>query len=692
MKPTRDSQNTVETWRIRAFTIAAGIIFLIFVGRLFSLQILQREVFLERAQDNRTQEIIIPTRRGVIFDRNGIILARNIASYNILITPALLPDAQGMVDQILDELSYLTGVPLSKGSLDEPLIPCGDNLGINEMVAIQDSFAPYAPVKIKCNVPKEIAMIIQERSIDWPGVSVEIEPVREYPTGSLTAALIGFLGPIPASREEEFRLLGFDPSFDKTGYAGIELYFDEQLRGQNGLRIVEVDVAGQVLRDIEPPLDPIPGNNPVLSIDTRLQQVAEAILTSELEAWNLYLGRTLSNNGVVIVMNPSNGEILAMVSYPSYENNRLAREIPFYYWDQLTLDAHEPLINHAISAERPPGSVFKLATAVGALNEGVVSPTQIIQTPPFITVTEKFFASERGNEREFVDWFDPGFGELDFIHGLANSSNVYFYKLGGGYEEEVPDGGLGICRLGTYARAIGYGDLTGINLPGEAIGLIGDPTWKRINQGETWSTGNTYNASVGQGLINATPLQVLMSAATIANDGVLMQPTILREIIDDEGNVIETYDPVIIRDITQDAVIDVFDDPTGPGGCESKKTGEQITVQPWVIDLIQQGMRLAVTEGTLEREFEGVTITVAGKTGTAEYCDPIAQEKNLCIPGNWPTHAWTVAYAPFDDPEIVVIAFVYNGGEGASVAGPIVRRVIEAYFELKAIDVALAAP
>jgi len=318
-----------------------------------------------------------------------------------------------------------------------------------------------------------------------------------------------------------------------------------------------------------------------------------------------------------------------------------------------------------------------------------VTPEQVLSTPPKITITERYYANDPGREREFVDWNKAGFGQLDFLGGIANSSNVYFYKLGGGYRDEVPVG-LGICRLGTYARALGYGEYPGIELPDEEKGLIPDPKWKRITHGEGWSTGDTYIASVGQGYVLATPLQVLMSAATIANDGKLMKPTLIREITDAEGNVLQPFSPLMRWDITKDAVIQEFYDTT-IRGCEPIE-GRTKTVQPWVIDKVQEGMRRAVTNGTLAREFRNVTIAVAGKTGTAEYCDQYANAKNLCIPGNWPSHAWTVAYAPYEDPEIAVVAFVYNGGEGASVAGPIVRQVIEAYFALKRIDAELSSP
>jgi penicillin-binding protein 2 len=183
-----------------------------------------------------------------------------------------------------------------------------------------------------------------------------------------------------------------------------------------------------------------------------------------------------------------------------------------------------------------------------------------------------------------------------------------------------------------------------------------------------------------------------MSAATIANNGKLMRPTVLYQITDADGNVIQPFVPDLKWDITQDPIIDIFSEPTSSGSCSTKLTGEKTTVESWVVEKVQEGMRLAVTSGTLEREFENVTISAAGKTGTAEYCDEFALAKNLCKPGDWPTHAWTVGYAPFENPEIAVVAFVYNGGEGASVAGPIVRRVLEAYFEIKSIDAALGTP
>ncbi len=669
--------------RINGLILLMILVMGFYAFKLLDIQVINASNYLAQAEENRISNINIPTQRGIIYDRNGYVLAQNIASFNVTITPAYLPDDIGNVQEIYRQLSRLINVPVSAGDFNEQSVrnfsPCQTDFGITEIVAIQDTNAPYSAVRIACNIDQKTAMMISENSDKWPGVTIEVEAVRDYPTGSLTAALIGFLGPVPAALQEQYEELGFVSGRDKVGYAGAELSLQDFLGGKNGLRVVEVDAAGKVLRDIEAPIDPVPGNNITLTIDTRLQSAAEAALVSMIQSWNAYLNRVFSENGVVIAMNPKTGEILAMVSYPTYENNRMARLIPYDYWVQLNSDPNRPLFNHAISAELPPGSVFKMPTALGALNEKVVTPEQTVFDPGKITILQQYSPNDPGIPRDYVCWEKTGHGYQNWLQGVMNSCNVYFYKIGGGYQNEVPDGGLGIWRMGEYAKALGYGVITGIELPGEQDGLIPNPTWKRIAQSENWATGDTYISVMGQGYVLATPLQVLVSFSTIVNDGKLMKPTIIREVKDSEGNVVQSFQPQLVRDITKDPVIQLF-------GENGQPTGELVTVAPWILDLAQQGMRLVVTEGTAERIFATATIQTGGKTGTAEYCDNVAQEKNLCQPGNWPAHAWYVGYAPYDDPEIAVVAFVYNGTEGATVAAPIVRQVLEAYFEFKAID------
>jgi len=701
-----------------------GLTFAALLGRLVSLQVYGTSSWEAQAVENYTRNISLPAARGIIYDRNGYILARNIASFNVLITPAELPDDDSDIQTIYRGLSELTGVPVGGPVTDESLAeaklfaPCVAGPGIAQLVGLQDTLAPFSPVKVACNVSEAVARTVREGAVDWPGVELEVEPIRDYPTGSLTAPLVGFLGPIPAALEAEYSALGFAANRDKIGYSGVEASLQEILAGTNGRRVVQVDVAGEELRNLQPPVAPVPGQNIYLTIDTRLQAAAEASLLQEVNFWNTYFGTTRISSGVVIAMNPKTGEVLAMVSWPAYENNRMARIIPAYYYEQLSEDPRHPLLNNAISGEFPPGSVFKLSTATGAYNERVVSLDKIISAPGQLLLCEKFSPNDvctDRNTRPFVDWiFDinpDGFGQIDFLRCIAYSSNVCFYKLGGGFEDEIPEG-LGIFRLREYARAIGYDERSGIELLGEEDGLIPDPDWKRINTGENWSTGDTYIASVGQGYVVATPLQVLMSGATIANNGTLMQPTIIREVTDGQGKVrqwwynsadytasevplegshqISPFRGNIKWDVTTTSLIQGFS--CDEGYCS--ETGQFKPVAQETIDVVRTGTRMAVTEarGTLHDVFEGFAIAVAGKTGTAEYCDDVARQANRCQFGSWPTHSWTLAYAPYEDPEVIVLAFAYNGGEGASVAAPIVARVIESYFELKSIDLAQRGP
>ncbi|MCC6500364.1 MAG: hypothetical protein IT313_08880 [Anaerolineales bacterium] len=749
---TSDNKYQVQRWRLALIYLVVMVVVGTLLARLISLQFFGGQEWVDQAVENYRSEISDPAPRGIIYDRNGYILARNAASYNVVITPAGLPDDEADIQRIYREVSQLTGVPAGGPVTEETLenaklfSACVPGPSIADMVALGDSLAPFDPVRISCNVNEELARVIRERTVDLPGVSLEIEPVRDYPTGSLTANIIGFLGPIYPSVQTALEARGFVANRDKIGYAGIETSMDDVLLGRNGLRVVQVDVAGEPLRNLEPPIAPQSGYNVVLTLDTRLQKAAEAVLIDEINYWNGIFRTNRISSGVVIAMNPKTGEILAMVSYPTYENNRLARFIPGYYYDQLIEDPRRPLVNNAISAELAPGSTFKLSTATGAFNEGVIKAGQIVQTPGRLVLCERFSPNDPctpRNSRPFVDWIyerngvinEAGFGALDFFRCIAYSSNVCFYKLGGGFEGEIEEG-LGIFRLGEYARALGYGERSGIELPGEEDGLVPTPQWKRINTGENWSTGDTYIASVGQGYVLGTPLQVLMSGATIANYGKLMQPTVVREVQDEEGRVVPLwFDPVTFsiyeeRDLSDEegrsgrVWVNVIDETKSfsspPAGsyqispftpnlkwdvttepiihewsCEAgycDQTGNMKTVLPSTIEAVRTGTRMSVTEdplGTLNRIFTQVyplPVAVAGKTGTAEYCDDVARVADKCRFGAWPTHAWTLAYAPFEDPEIIILAFAYNGGEGGTVAAPIVARVMQAYFELKSID------
>jgi penicillin-binding protein 2 len=687
---------SIPTWRITVTLIGMAALLLLFIGRLLFLQVLRGEFYSTQADDNRFDQISIPAPRGVVYDSNGSLLVRNTPAFNVLVTPALLPDSSAEVESIYQELSLLTGVPVDQDG--PPAAPCITGRGISQLVNEGLTNRPFDAWPIACDVEESTARVILQRQIDMPGVSVEAIPIREYPTGILTSAVVGYLGPVPAADVDFWEALGLLAERDKVGYGGMEFEYQETLMGQNGLKLVERDVAGSVLHEVGEGNPVIPGDNLKLTIDTRLQSIATTALENRMEFLNRFAGDVRTTIGSVIAMNPQTGEILAMVSVPSYENNRMARFIPTYYLEQLTQDESKPLVNHAVSSTYPPGSSFKMVTATGALNEGIIDPNRTLFDAGLITIENQYFPNDPAEARDFVCWKEDGHGNVDFIHGIAWSCNVYFYKIGGGFEDEVPDGGLGIESLGNYARALGYGSALGIDLPGEADGLIPSREWKRLNLGESWSTGDDYNSVVGQGFVGATPLQVLNSIATLANGGRVMWPHIVKDVLDGEGKLVHRYEPCVLWDLGDGVRMQRASDIGANCGTLDPATRELIIgdriespdliIGPSVFEQLQTGMRLVVEdeEGTAHEQAVLDGISSGGKTGTGEFCDATAFSRGACEPGNWPTHSWYTAYAPFDNPEIVVVAFVYNGGEGAITSGPIVKQVLEAYFELKAID------
>jgi penicillin-binding protein 2 len=685
----------IPMWRLMVTYAAMAAVAVAFIGRLFNLQILQGAAYLAAARENRITNVRLPAPRGVIYDRNGSLLVRNLPAYNIMVTPAFLPDSEAEIEMIYARLSQLTGVPISQEG--EKAARCVAGRGIRQLVEERASIAPYEAWPVACDVSETVARVLREQQVDLPGVSIEAAPVRDYSTGALTSAILGYLGPIPASLAEELEELGFVADRDRIGYSGIEAAYQLVLAGSNGFKQVEEDVAGRPLREVGEVRQPTPGNSLRLTIDTRLQAAADTALRNRMEFINRFAGEIRTPLGVVIAMNPQTGEILALATLPTYESNRLARFIPQDYYQQLIDDERgKPLVNHAISSTFPPGSTFKLVTSVGALNEGVITPQQIIVDPGKITIQNAYFPNDPGQSKDFVCWNREGHGRVDFVHALAFSCNVYFYKVGGGFPGElIRDGGLGIDDIYRYAYALGYGAPLGLELLAEEGGLIPSRDWKRITLGESWSTGDTYNSATGQGFVLATPLQVLTSVSTIASNGKVMWPHLVEEVLDGEGNTVQAIEPCVLWDLLDGAITPVEE----IGSCRDlpdsilsqldvREFTPDLDVQPEVLERVREGMRLVVTEGTAEDYAQLENISSAGKTGTGEFCDTVANDKGLCIPGQWPTHAWYAAFAPYENPEIVVVAFVYNGAEGAITSGPIVKQVLEAYFNLKAIDAA----
>jgi penicillin-binding protein 2 len=663
--------------RITIFQVVIAAAFLALAARIYVIQFVNREQYLGQAAENRFDEVSIPATRGIVVDRNGVQLAVNTASANVAVTPALLPEDSAQELLVLERLAGLLGIPFQGelNTVDERGIP---EQSLLEMVREGESIAPYKAVIVARDIDHETARMLISEHDSFPGVEVEWVSVRQYPTGALTSHLIGYMGPIPEDRADEFEAQGYVLDRDRIGYDGIEFSLQDLLAGQPGSQIVERDVAGEIVRTVGDSVAPQDGYSVRLTLDVELQRAAQEALVDMIDQ----LKEQNPDNpigydrGVVIASNPRTGEILAMVSWPTYDNSRFARAIDYPYYAQVSQDPLRPLFNQAVNSLYPPGSIFKLITATAVLEENVVSPDYRIFDPGEIQLENRYYPNDPGQAQTFVCWLEQGHGEVDMLHAIAWSCDVYFYKVGGGYKEEVPEG-LGILRLGEWMRIFGLGQQTGIELAGENEGFIPDPTWKRRVWGENWSTGDTYNSAFGQGYILTTPLQMMTVLNTIINNGMQPRPTLIREVVDQDGQVVAGFEPeyVDIRDRIEEYWQEAYGEPY-PGTLDE------------TMRLVQEGMRAAVTiEGgtALPAQDDYLPyVPIAGKTGTAEFCDNIAAALDQCVPGNWPAHAWFLSYAPYGNPEIAVLAFIYNGGEGSSIALPVASQVMDAYFQLKA--------
>ncbi|MFN2224631.1 MAG: penicillin-binding protein 2 [Candidatus Promineifilaceae bacterium] len=672
---------------LRAIIVIAMVVLLY---RVYWLQHTRGADLQTQAEENQLARLTIDPPRGVIFDRNGAPLAVNEPSFNVTITPAFLPDDPDERQAIFERLSLLTGVPVTNTLQRQELLAAADPALVSTYTRLSElygvpaeetldatgvvpelpdsiegivetySFAPYLPAPISTNIPITLAYRIEQESIFLPGVRVIEEPVRQYPTGEYTSHLIGYMGPIP---NENWLDLGYERD-DRVGWAGLESSMEIELAGNKGERQLEQDWTGRELRQIGPTIDPEPGLNLHLTIDEKLQEQAYQILKETIEQRRAtpdpYTGESVEvEQGAIVALNPNTGEILAMVNIPTFDNNRFSAEVPVEYYLGLARNDYTPLVNHAISGQYPPGSTFKLVPASGALQEGVISPNRLLFDPGEITIPNRFAPNDPGRAQTFVCWYREGHEYMNMISGIANSCDVYFYKISGGFNQdgEVIQG-LGVDRLHEYADQFGFGRVQGIELPLEAPGNNPSQAWKRQTQGEPWSTGDDYNMGIGQGFVTSTPLQVAQMAAVVANGGFLYRPTIIHHITDSEGNIVQPFEPEVLNSINVD--------------------------RQW-LDIVAEGMREVNQEGGTGTSYttwlDEFGVTTAGKTGSAEYCDNIAIERGWCKEGEiLPTHSWYVGYAPFENPEIVVVAFIFNGGEGSQWAAPAVREVMAAYF------------
>ncbi len=630
-EPIDEPNRNPYSGRILGFSIVFILAFLILSVSLYRLQILEGHQYRDLADNNRYRLVRIDPARGIIYDRNGILLVRNVPSYAVSIVPADLPNKDA--ETVFAKLAFLLGKSPQQIADLVLLPPHGKRQS--------DAFTP---IEIESDIPYEIAFTIEERHLELPGVIVSAKSNREYLDGNLTSHVIGYVGAI--SSEQYNKIKNNNPNkysiSDRLGQTGVEYVYETILRGKVGEKHIEVDSSGREIRTlaVEPA---VPGNNLKLTIDLDLQREINKIASKDLDKYG---------SVTIVAMYPKDGEILAMVSLPTYDNNIFIGKPNEKEIEKLLRDPERPLVNHAISDVYPPGSTFKIITAAAALEEGIVKPSQQIECQGAIYV-ESEYARTR-----FVCWAVHGL--QDIISGLANSCDIYFYHLGGG----PPKGewrGLGVEGLSRWAKLFGLGQPTGVDLPGEAAGIVPNAQWKRENWNQDWFLGDTYNMSIGQGFVTATPLQILNMFTASINGGYLYRPQIVKEVLDPAGRVVKPYTSDLIRKI-----------PVSDENLAYIKRGLRANLEyqgktPWGTSYV----------GTAwNAEIPG--LNAGGKTGTAEFGNPDPS-------GKMPTHGWFVATAPLDDPEIAVVVFV-EYGSGSQDAAELAEKVLRYYFRMPEED------
>lgn len=593
--------------RFLFYSTAATMVFLLLLLRLWYLQVISYENLQERSIRNRTRVLSLDAPRGPIFDRNGILLVDNRPSFKISV---MRQDVENR-SLLFERLSLLLDIEISE---------------LEARWQEGKRFPIYRPVPLAEDVSREIMERVQENSVDLPGVLTEVRPVRDYLEHGSAAHLIGYLGEIT---ETELQSGNFNQyrGGDFIGKTALERTFDPYLRGGKGQRLVEVDVQGKLLRQLQ--VEPSqPGNKVYLTLDRELQRAAD-------EAFG-------SQSGAAIALDVNSGDILAMVSRPTFNPALFARGIGGDEWRVLAQDDRHPLQNKVISGQYPPGSTFKMIVALAALRDGIAANRSIDCKGDFVV----------GGSR-YRCWKKKGHGPTNLKKALRESCDVWFYQVG--LE-------LGIDKLSAAAREFGLGSPVGYPLPGERSGLMPSQEWKRKHYNEPWYAGETVIASIGQGFVLATPMQLAVMMAAIANEGKVLKPQVIRQVEDWEGNLLLQSEPEVVR---------------------------QINYSPDAWSVIHDGLVAVVNEphGTGHAAYLE-NVMVAGKTGTSQVVRRKSDEEEELdedgeIPYRFRPHALFVAYAPAEKPEIAIAVVVEHGQSGGRAAGPIAKQIIQRYMELK---------
>ncbi len=600
MFDTSQQANELADIQSRLIFVKVGLLMiLVLLGlRLWQLQIRDGVYYQDLSRDNRTRSIVVEPARGLLYDRNGELLANNIPSFQLYVS---LEDVQDREDLLLKLPEYLDV----------------DIQGISEKLSTKRR---RGRIKLKSGLTLKEAALIESHRIELPGVAIQPEYQRNYPLGAYAAHVIGYVGEISESQLKEPEFL--DVQAGRTiGQYGVEQTLDSHLLGETGRKIIEVDVFGYPKRSLST-RPPLAGNDLYLTLDIRLQRLAEDLLGEE--------------SGAIVALDPWNGDVLVLASQPGFNPNDLSGGISQHAWQQLLQDSQHPLTNRAIQGQYPPGSTFKIIMAAALLGTHTMKASDSLTcrgTFPF-------------GKRVFRDWKRWGHGTVDLTKAIAESCDVYFYKIGHK---------LGIDTMATYSRLFGLGEKTGINLSSERSGLVPSTEWKKKNRGEPWYPGETISVAIGQGFLSVTPIQMAKAIAIVATNGQVVQPRLLKSVrLRRTGNLKEEPLPVTQR----------------------------VPLSPEIFSQIKKGLAAVVTKGTARRAQSDI-VSIAGKTGTAQVIALKEKGDTAEVPKKHRDHAWFVAFAPVEQPKIAVVVIVEHMGHGGSAAAPLAKTLIEAYMNVE---------
>jgi len=600
--PLRASTQNGERIRFQVAVYLVVTVFVVLLLRLWFLQLIRGETYRNLSENNRIRLEDIASTRGIIYDRHGRILVDNRPAFKLAVVPEDIRDFQKTLYQLSSTLEV-------------------DQTQFIEKVRHAPKGAPFRPILLSRDMTRDQVAAVETQRFHLPGVMVQIEPRRSYERPSFAAHLIGYLGEIEEAQLKDRRYRGYKMG-DYLGKYGVELEWEDLLKGQRGGRQVEADAAGRQLR-ILGEVPPQPGHNLVLALDTKLQLRAELALEGKA--------------GAIIALDPNKGDILAMASGPAFDQNQFVRGFSPSEWQAIVDNPQHPLENKAIQGQYPLGSTFKPVVAAAALEEGVIESETLLSC----------YGEYRLGNRVYRCWKKRGHGQLALHQALVQSCDIYFYQLGQR---------LGVDRMAKYARLFGLGSKTLVRLNNEARGLVPTSQWKLRRFGVRWQKGEDLVIAIGQGFLLATPIQAAMLYGAIANGHEFVRPRVVLRVEDANGGLINEVDSEIVR---------------------------RLTLKPTTISFLQAALEGVVLEpsGT-GRAAQIRGIRVAGKTGTAQVVRMPEDEKSESqVSYEFQDHAWFVAYAPAEAPEIVVAVLVEHGGHGGSAAAPLARQVMEEYFK-----------